>query len=135
MRVEAHSGAAGSDITDRVQDFLKRHSIRDGFVVVTCLCPTAAVTVARGEPRILADLGETLRSLIKEGTAYRHEDPANPAYEGESAAPYLRGAFLGQTASVSVVRGRLMLAEHQRLILIELNGRASRAVHVQFLGV
>ena len=97
--------------------------------------PHAAVTVARGEPRILADLVETLRSPIKEGTAYRHEDPANPAYEGESAAPYLRGAFLGQTASVSVVRGRLMLAEHQRLILIELNGRASRAVHVQFLGV
>ncbi len=135
LQVECRGGAAGTDITERIQDFLQRHAIRDGLLVVTCLSSATGVAVGRGEPALLADLADILCAVIKEGGGYRHEDPANPACDGESAAPSLRGALLGHTVAVSIVRGRPMLTQKQRVVLIELDGSRQRAVHLQFVGM
>ncbi len=135
LYVESRGGVAGTDITDRVRDFLQRHGFRDGLMVATCLSPTAAVTIGRGEPALVADLAEALRAVISDGKGYRHEDPANPSYDGESAAPHLRGALLGQTVAISVVRGRLLLTQQQRVVLMEFDGRKRRAVHLLFVGM
>lgn len=101
---------------------------------MTCLSSATAVAVARGEPALLADLADILRGLIKEGGGYRHEDPSDPACDGESAAPHLRSALLGNTVALSIVRGKPVLAQRQRVVLIELNGTGRREVHVQFVG-
>ncbi len=53
--------------------------------------------------------------------------------ERHNAAAHLRGMILGNTLSLPVVAGRIMLGQFQRIMFAELDGPRQRELHVHVM--
>ena len=60
------------NITDRVEGFVKRSGIADGFVLVSAMHITAGVYVNDAESGLIADIDEWLEKLAPYRDDYRH---------------------------------------------------------------
>jgi thiamine phosphate synthase YjbQ (UPF0047 family) len=101
------------DITESVQDALETSGIRDGQVTLFCPEEHCTILVNEAETGLFADLKRTMDRL----------DNKWP--------PTAIGA---RSVVVPAADGRLRLGTWQRLLLVELDGAATRSIVVQILG-
>jgi secondary thiamine-phosphate synthase enzyme len=126
------------DLTDLVEERVRRSGIGSGTVVVHSRHTTAAVVVQEDEPLLLEDLRDLLERWAPARARYRHNDQAaRPAAGDErpSGHAHARALLLGTSVGLSVVGGRLDLGEWQSIFLVELDGPRRRSVSVQVVGV
>ncbi|MGA2479206.1 MAG: secondary thiamine-phosphate synthase enzyme YjbQ, partial [Spirochaetia bacterium] len=83
---------------------------------------TAAVGAIELEPGLARDLPETLDRLVPPSRAYGHEQ----AWHDGNGHSHLQATCLGQSVTVPVSGGRLLLGEWQQLFLLECDVRARR---------
>ncbi len=83
---------------------------------------TAAVGAIEMEPGNARDLPETLDRLIPPSRSYGHEQ----AWHDGNGHSHLQSTVLGQSLTVPVAGGKLLLGEWQQLFLLECDVRARR---------
>ena len=119
------------DITDAVQDAVRRTKIREGLVTVFVTGSTAGITTLEYEPGLVRDLKEAVERLFPERLRYAHHESAGD----ENGFSHLRAAFIGPSLTVPIVQGRVTLGTWQQIVLIDFDTRSrDRRIIVQVIG-
>jgi len=131
--VDVRTGGEGDilDITDLVENVVRKSGIKNGVVHVFAIGSTAAISTMEYEPGLKRDLPEALERIAPKNAEYKHHLRWGD-YNGHS---HVRATILGPSLSVPVRDGRLILGTWQQIILIELDVRArSRRIMVTVMG-
>ena len=119
------------DITDLVENVVKRSGISDGVVHVFAIGSTAAISTMEYEPGLKQDLPEILERIAPKNIEYKHHLRWGD-YNGHS---HIRATILGPSLTVPIKDGRLILGTWQQIIFIELDVRArNRRIMVTVMG-
>lgn len=126
------------DLTEQVEEHVRRSGIREGLTSVCVLHTTAAVVVNENEPLLLGDMLRLLERLVPDDAGYQHDAfarrwPPPPPDERENGAAHCRALLLGGSKTLQVAAGALHLGRWQRVLLLELDGPRTRklALHTQ----
>ena len=115
------------DITSTVRAYVKRSGIKDGVCFVFVPHTTAAVTInENADPDVVHDILSTLSKLVPYKDNYRH-------IEGNSEA-HVKASLMGNTATVIVSNGDLVLGTWQSLFFCEFDGPRRRRLMIKAVG-
>jgi secondary thiamine-phosphate synthase enzyme len=123
------------NITDRINDIVRKSGIRDGIVHLQSLHTTAAVFLNEWQDALLHDVKSYLGNLVPTASDWRHNDPRYSDCERRNADSHLRGMILGQSLCLQVRNSAVLLGTWQSIILAELDGPRSRSMSVQVTGI
>jgi len=123
------------NITKDLNEVVRKHGLKAGFVLVQSLHTTTAVFINEFQQALLDDIKSFLERLVGRIDYWRHNDPKLSECNRQNADSHLRAMLLGHTLSVPVRGGELALGYWQSIILAELDGPRDRSIQVQMLGV
>lgn len=113
------------DITDRVEELIRKNFIKDGICHLFLTHTTVSITTADLDPGTDLDMLDAFDELIPK-LSYRH--PHNPSHVPE----HILSSLIGTSLTVPVKNGRLTLGIWQRVVLIEFNGPRERKIIASF---
>ena len=122
------------NITDRVNEIVKKSGIRDGIVHLQSLHTTASVFLNEWQDALLHDVRSYLDGLVTPDD-WRHNDPRYSDCERKNADSHMRGMMMGQTLSLQVRNSSILLGTWQNIIFAEFDGPRSRSMSVQISGI
>ncbi len=122
------------NITDRINEIVRKSGIRDGVVHMQSLHTTTAVFLNEWQDALIHDVGTFLDQVVGRHIPWRHNDPAFSDCERKNADSHLKGMLLGQTLSLQVRNSTVLLGTWQAIILAEFDGPRSRSMSVQVVG-
>ncbi len=100
-----------------------REMSTDGLLALTLPHTTAALVLTENDPDFFRDIARTARELLAPLEPFEHHRNNNP-----NAAAHLFSIFCGVQVLVPCHDGELGLGQHQRVILIELDGPKDREI-------
>lgn len=110
------------DVTASVQKEVSKSGISDGVCMVYVPHTTAAVTINEGaDPSVCQDILTKLTEMVPPDAAYRH-------MEGNSDS-HIKASLVGNSVSVLVENGRLVLGTWQKIFFCEFDGPRSRKAY------
>lgn len=112
------------DITPSVQKEISKTAITDGICIAYIPHTTAGITVNEGaDPAVCRDIIEKLNEMVPHGAAYRHT-------EGNSDS-HIKASIVGNSVTIIVEKGRLVLGTWQKIFFCEFDGPRSRKVYIK----
>jgi secondary thiamine-phosphate synthase enzyme len=113
------------DVTDRLAKLARSNNVLEGMLVVYVPHTTAAVTInENADPDVRRDMLRKLETLIpKYEDYYRHD-------EGNSDS-HVKTSLVGNSVTVLVERGRLVLGRWQGVYFCEFDGPRERELMVK----
>ncbi len=119
------------DLTDLVGGIVEAARIQVGLAHVFHLGSTAAVGLIEFEPGLKKDLPTLLDKLIPASRSYAHEQ----TWHDGNGHSHLQATLLGQSVTVPVSGGRLLLGTWQQIFLVECDVRPrERSIVVTVMG-
>ena len=116
-----------ADLTARIDQLIHQHGIREGFVIIHVPHTTAGVTMnEHADPDVQHDI------LAKLGRVFPQIEDFYQHDEGNSDA-HLKTSFIGNSLTVLVENGRLVLGRWQGIFLCEFDGPRERRVNVKLV--
>jgi len=97
------------NITPDLNEIVRKHGLRAGFVIVQSLHTTTAVFINEFQQALVDDMKTCLGRLVGRLDYWRHNDPRLSECDRKNAASHLRAMVLGHTLSVPVRNGELAL--------------------------
>jgi len=126
FEVSSKSRAELVDITEKVQACVRQSGVQEGICVLSVPHTTAGLTVNENwDPSVKADLLATLERLVPWQANYHH-------VEGNAAA-HIKASLVGNSQTLLVQGGVLVLGTWQGIFLAEFNGPRQRQVLVRIL--
>ncbi len=123
------------NITERVNEIVRRSGVRDGIVHLQSLHTTSAVFINEWQDALLHDVRSFFEHVVDRDQYYRHNDPIYSDCERKNADSHMRGMLMGQTLSLQVRNATVLLGTWQSIIFAEFDGPRSRSLAVQVSGV
>lgn len=123
------------NITQKVKEFVKNSSIREGILMVSSLHTTTALFVNEVQSALLDDIKTILQDWVRDDKSWKHNSPEFSDCERHNATSHLRAILLGHTQTVMVQDGEVALGEWQSVIFAELDGPREREIRMQLIGV
>jgi len=123
------------NITGRIGDAVRASGIRSGLVHVQSLHTTTAILLNEWQDALLDDIRQFFEGVVVRDAAWKHNDPQYSDCERKNADSHLRGMLFGQSVSLQVRDGFLLLGTWQSIILAEFDGPRNRSIAVQISGV
>jgi len=109
------------EVTGNVRDLVRESGVRNGLCVVYCPHTTAGITInENADPDVVRDLIFALEKTYPDRAEFRHS-------EGNSAA-HLKASVIGNSATVIIRDGRLLLGTWQGIYFCEFDGPRTRRV-------
>ncbi len=128
MIIEVRTGKRTEllDITQRVQERIRKEGIREGFCYLFVPHTTAAITInENADPDVPKDLTAIFERLVPWEGGYLHR-------EGNSAA-HMKTTLVGASELVAIENGRLVLGTWQSLFFCEFDGPRTRKLVIKFM--
>ncbi len=114
------------DITQEVNEIVKKSNIKEGVCVVYCPHTTAAITInENADPSVKEDIIKKLSQLVPENDGYAHT-------EGNSDA-HIKSSILGNEKSIIIKNNELVLGTWQGILFFEGDGPRKRKVLVKII--
>ena len=123
------------NVTDRINDIVRKSGIRDGIVHLQSLHTTTAVFINEWQDALLHDVRTFLHGAVRRESYWRHNDPQYSDCERKNADSHLLGMIMGQSLSLQVRNSAVLLGTWQSIILAEFDGPRSRSLSIQVSGV
>jgi secondary thiamine-phosphate synthase enzyme len=123
------------NITERINELVRKSGIRDGLVHLQSLHTTSGVFLNEWQDALLHDVRRFLEEVADRNQYYRHNDPEFSDCERKNADSHLRGMLMGQTLCLQVRNASVLLGTWQSIIFAEFDGPRSRSLAVQISGV
>ena len=123
------------NITDRINEIVRKSGIRDGLVHLQSLHTTTAVFINEWQDALLHDVRSFLDEVVCRENAWRHNDPRYSDCERKNADSHLRGMLMGQSLCLQVRNSTVLLGTWQSIILAEFDGPRSRSMSILVSGV
>jgi secondary thiamine-phosphate synthase enzyme len=117
------------NLTDRVQEFVIKSGINNGFVLVSAMHITAGVYVNDAESGLIADIEEWLERLAPYRSDYRyhHTDETN----GDA---HLKSLLIHHEVIVPITDGKLDLGPWQQIYYAEFDGQRDKRIILKAMG-
>ena len=123
------------NITDRINEIVRKSGIRDGLVHLQSLHTTSAVFINEWQDALRHDVKAFFEQVVLREQYYRHNDPQHSDCERKNADSHLRGMLMGQTLCLQVRNTSVLLGTWQSIIFAEFDGPRSRSLAVQVSGI
>jgi secondary thiamine-phosphate synthase enzyme len=124
IRVKTNKRIDMVDVTSSVQEEVSRSGISDGVCMVYVPHTTAAVTINEGvDPSVCQDILTKLTEMVPPDAGYRH-------MEGNSDS-HIKTSLVGNSVSVFVENGQLVLGTWQKIFFCEFDGPRSRKAYIK----
>jgi secondary thiamine-phosphate synthase enzyme len=123
------------NVTDRINEIVRKSGIRDGIVHLHSLHTTTALFINEWQDALLHDVRRFLEELVAREKYFRHNDPNYSDCERQNADSHLRGMIMGQSLCLQVRNSAVLLGTWQSIILAEFDGPRSRSLAIQVSGV
>ncbi len=123
------------NITDRVNEIVRKSGIREGIVHLQSLHTTTALFINEWQDALLHDVGSFLEQFVPREHPWRHNNPEYSDCERANADSHLRGMIMGQALCLQVRNASVLLGTWQSIIFAEFDGPRSRTLSVQVSGV
>ncbi|HTS51252.1 MAG TPA: secondary thiamine-phosphate synthase enzyme YjbQ [Bryobacteraceae bacterium] len=123
------------NITERINEIVRKSGIGDGLVHLQSLHTTSAVFLNEWQDALLDDVKGFLEQMVERDRYYRHNDPEHSDCERKNADSHLRGMLMGQTLCLQVRNASVLLGTWQSIIFAEFDGPRSRSLAVQVSGI
>ena len=124
-----------SNITDRINEVVRKSGVKDGLVHLQTLHTTTAVFINEWQDALLHDVKTFFEKVVDQESYYRHNDPEFSDCERRNADSHMRGMLMGQTLCLQVRNATVLLGTWQSIILAEFDGPRNRTLAVQVSGV
>ena len=113
------------DLTSILQNHVTSRNVTEGMVVVFCPHTTAAVTINENyDPDVKGDLLKKLSGMIP------RDEPIYDHAEGNSDG-HVKTALVGNTVTLLIEAGRLVLGRWQGVYFCEFDGPRERRVMIK----
>ncbi|MBH8573535.1 YjbQ family protein [Nostocaceae cyanobacterium CENA369] len=103
------------DLTDKVNQIVKKSGIRAGIVNVFNIGSTAAIGAIEFEPGLKQDLPQILNKLIPPSRDYGHEQ----TWHDGNGHSHLQATWLGPSLTIPLQNGKLILGTWQQIFHLE----------------
>ena len=117
------------NLTDRVQEFVTKSSINEGFVLVSAMHITAGVYVNDAELGLIADIEEWLEKLAPYQSDYRHHRTGET--NGDA---HLKSLLIHHEVIVPITDGKLDLGPWQQIYYAEFDGQRDKRIILKAMG-
>jgi secondary thiamine-phosphate synthase enzyme len=117
------------NITDRVEDAVRKSGIAEGMALVSAMHITAGVYVNDAEQGLIDDIDGWLDQLAPARPDYRHHRTGE-----DNADAHLKNLLIGHEVILPVTGGRLDLGPWQQVYYAEFDGCRPKRVIVKVLG-
>jgi secondary thiamine-phosphate synthase enzyme len=127
------------DITEKVQQKIKKAGVKNGIINIQSLHTTMAVIVNEAEPLLIMDMKKLLKKLAPRTYKYMHDNfkirtvhmHPNESKNGHS---HVKAMYLPTSTMLNVSNSKLQLGEWQRIFAIELDDSRKRQIALQIIG-
>ncbi len=123
------------NITDRINDIVRKSGIREGLVHLQSLHTTTGVFLSEWQGALLEDVRTFFEQAVEREQYWRHNDPQFSDCERANADSHMRGMMMGQTLSIQVRNAAVLLGTWQSIVFADFDGPRSRSLAVQVSGV
>lgn len=123
------------NVTQKVRDFVKSTSIREGLLLITSLHTTTALFINEVQSALLDDIKAILSDWVRDDKEWKHNSPEFSDCERHNAASHLRAILLGHSQTIMVQDGEPALGEWQSIVFAELDGPREREIRLQVIGI
>ncbi len=119
------------DITEQVQEIVRKHQVKNGNVTIFVSGSTAGVTTIEYEPGLLKDLPEAFERIAPMDKRYHHDS----RWGDDNGYAHVRASILGASLTVPFSEGRLLVGTWQQIVLVDFDNRPrTRNIVVQIIG-
>jgi len=127
------------DITNQVQEIVDRSGVREGQALVYVPHTTMGIAINHNESMLIQDFMRVLYKLVPVDDHYSHdlfelrrESKSDGRSNGHS---HCKAILLGNSETIPVEKGKLLLTERQNIFAVEFDGSRKRDVFVQVIGL
>jgi len=127
------------DISDQVQEIVDRSGVREGQALVYVPHTTMGIAINHNESMLIQDFMRVLYKLVPVDDHYSHdlfelrrESKSDGRSNGHS---HCKAILLGNSETIPVEKGKLLLTERQNIFAVEFDGSRKRDVFVQVIGL
>jgi secondary thiamine-phosphate synthase enzyme len=117
------------NLTDRVQEFVIKSGINDGFVLISAMHITAGVYVNDAESGLISDIEEWLEKLAPYRDDYRHHRTGET--NGDA---HLKSLLIHHEVIVPITGGKLDLGPWQQIYYAEFDGQRKKRIILKAMG-
>ena len=118
------------NITDKVEQAVKKSGIKEGIALVNAMHITASVFINDEEPGLKQDYLEWLHELVDVKKSYKHNLTGE-----DNAYAHLMRTIMGREVVVAVTNNKLDLGPWEQIFYLELDGQRKKKVMVKVIGV
>lgn len=105
------------DITEKVKSAVKKNNVQNALINVHSPFSSASVVVMEYTPELTVDFSYFTEKLIR-----------------NESAPYIKTAFIGNSATIPFVSGEFELDRFQRILLLDFDDKKrARSVIIQII--
>ena len=123
------------DVTDRIRTLVRASGIAEGTLNLQSLHTTCSVLINESQTALVADIKRFLELVVDRDAEWLHNDPAHSDCDRFNADSHLRALLLGQSLTVQVSGGDVVLGQWQRILAAELDGPRARSLRLQVMGI
>jgi secondary thiamine-phosphate synthase enzyme len=119
------------NITDQVEDLVRKSGVHNGLVLVNAMHITASVYINDAESGLIEDYDQWLEQLAPhEPTGkYRHNRTGE-----DNADAHLKRQIMGREVVVAITDGKLDFGPWEQIFYAEFDGRRKKRVLVKIIG-
>lgn len=128
MQVNTSKRTELIDITGNVKRHVTESGVKNGICIVSTMHTTTAIVINENEQGLVEDILPILEKIIPKGAGYQHDRIDN------NADSHLKAVLLGNSESIPVRDGRLVLGTWQSVFLAELDGPRKRNIDITVIG-
>ncbi len=129
VEIETPPGDALVDITEQVRGAVKASGVTAGICLLIVPHTTAGITINSGlDPATPADILADMKRLVPTRVDFDHQydTPAD-------AAGHIKATLVGNSLTLAIDEGRLLLGGSQSVLFYEFDGPRSRQVQVKII--
>jgi secondary thiamine-phosphate synthase enzyme len=119
------------NITDQVQQLVRKSGVQNGLVLVNAMHITASVYINDAEEGLIQDYDDWLERLAphEPTSQYRHNLTGE-----DNADAHLKRQVMGREVVVAITDGRLDFGPWEQIYYAEFDGRRRKRVLVKIIG-
>ncbi|MBP9728056.1 MAG: secondary thiamine-phosphate synthase enzyme YjbQ [Candidatus Moranbacteria bacterium] len=128
------------DITNQVEEIVERSGIREGQALVYVPHTTMGIAINHNEAMLLQDFMRVLYKIVPVDAQYSHDlfelrRQSSTADGRSNGHSHCKAILLGNSETIPVEKGKLVLTERQNVFAVEFDGSRKRDVVVQIIGL
>jgi len=119
------------NITNKVEELVKKSGVREGLVLVNAMHITASVYINDAESGLIQDYDDWLEQLAphEPTSKYRHNRTGE-----DNADAHLKRQIMGREVVVAITDGELDFGPWEQIYYAEFDGRRKKRVLVKIIG-